>query len=270
MQDFEYQKSKTVTEAGDAFNAQSDGSFLAGGQTLIPVLKQGLAMPSGLIDLAGIEDLQGITATESTLTVGAMTTHARVAASPEVQKAIPALAGLAGGIGDPQVRNRGTLGGSLANNDPSADYPAAVLALSAVVVTDKRRIPADGFFTGMFETALDEGELITDVEFPVAERAAYAKFPNPASRYAVAGVFVARVDGAVRVAVTGAGPGVFRAAEMEAALDKDFQADALEGIAVSEADLIADIHASAGYRAHLIGVMAGRAVDAANANVGAA
>lgn len=270
MQDFEYQKPKTVTEAGDAFNAQSDGSFLAGGQTLIPVLKQGLAMPSGLIDLAGIEDLQGITATESTLTVGAMTTHARVAASPEVQKAIPALAGLAGGIGDPQVRNRGTLGGSLANNDPSADYPAAVLALSAVVVTDKRRIPADGFFTGMFETALDEGELITDVEFLVAERAAYAKFPNPASRYAVAGVFVARVDGAVRVAVTGAGPGVFRAAEMEAALDKDFQADALEGIAVSEADLIADIHASAGYRAHLIGVMAGRAVDAANANGGAA
>ena len=264
MRDFEYQKPKTVAEARDAFDAQSDGSFLAGGQTLIPVMKQGLAMPSGVIDLSGIEDLQGITATEATLTIGAMTTHARVAASDEVRRAIPALAGLAGGIGDPQVRNRGTLGGSLANNDPSADYPAAVLALSAAVVTDKRRIPADGFFTGMFETALDEGELITGVEFPVADRAAYAKFPNPASRYAVAGVFVARVDGAVRVAVTGAGPGVFRVAEMEAALDKDFRAEALKGIAVPEADLISDIHASAGYRAHLIGVMARRAVDVAN------
>ena len=274
MQDFEYQKPKTVAEAGDAINGQSDGSFLAGGQTLIPVLKQGLAMPSGLIDLSAIEDLQGITAADESLTIGAMTTHARVAASPEVQKAIPALAGLAGGIGDPQVRNRGTLGGSLANNDPSADYPAAVLALSAVVVTDKRRIPADEFFTGMFETALEEGELITGVEFPVAERAAYAKFANPASRYAVAGVFVARVDGAangtVRVAVTGAGPGVFRVAEMEAALDKDFQAEALKGITIPEADLLADIHASAGYRAHLIGVMASRAVDAANGEGGAA
>ena len=158
----------------------------------------------------------------------------------------------------------------MAKNDPSADYPAGVLALSAAVVTDKRLIPADEFFTGMFETALDEGELITGVEFPVAERAAYAKFANPASRYAMAGVFVARVDGAVRVAVTGAGPGVFRVAEMEAALNKDFQAEALKGIAVPEADLLADIHASAGYRAHLIGVMAGRAVDAANANGGAA
>ncbi len=270
MRDFEYQKPKTVTEARDAFNAQSDGSFLAGGQTLIPVMKQGLAMPSGVIDLSVIEDLQGITVTDGSLSIGAMTTHAEVAASPEVQKAIPALAGLAGGIGDPQVRNRGTLGGSLANNDPAADYPAAVLALSAAVLTDKRRIPADGFFTGMFETALDEGELITGVEFRVADRAAYAKFPNPASRYAMAGVFVARVDGAVRVAVTGAGPGVFRVAEMEAALDKDFQASALKGITVPEDDLLADIHASAGYRAHLIVVMAGRAVDAANGKGGGA
>ena len=270
MRDFEHLRPKTVAEAGDAFGVQSDGSFLAGGQTLIPVMKQGLAMPSGLIDLSGISDLQGITATEESLSIGAMTTHAQVAASPEVQKAIPALAGLAGGIGDPQVRNRGTLGGSLANNDPSADYPAGVLALSAAVVTDKRRIPADEFFTGMFETALDEGELITGVEFPVPGRAAYAKFANPASRYAMAGVFVARVNGAVRVAVTGAGPGVFRVAEMEAALDKDFRAEALKGIAVPEDDLLADIHASAGYRAHLIGVMAGRAVDAANGEGGVA
>ena len=270
MHDFKHHRAADTADAVSALKNADDGKYLAGGQTLIPVMKQGLAMPSGLIDLSGIGDLQGITATEGSVSIGAMMTHARVAASEEVQKAIPALAGLAGGIGDPQVRNRGTLGGSLANNDPSADYPAAVLALSATVVTDKRPIPADEFFTGMFETALEEGELITGVEFPVADRAAYAKFANPASRYAMAGVFVARVDGAVRVAVTGAGPGVFRVAEMEAALNKDFQADALKGIAVPEADLISDIHASAGYRAHLIGVMARRAVDAANGEGGAA
>jgi carbon-monoxide dehydrogenase medium subunit len=273
VKDFEHLRPKTVAEARDALDAQSDGSFLAGGQTLIPVLKQGLAMPSGLIDLSAIKDLQGITVADGSVSIGAMTTHAQVAASNDVQKAIPALAGLAGGIGDPQVRNRGTIGGSLANNDPSADYPAVVLALSAAVVTDKRNIPADEYFTGMFETALDEGEMITGVEFPVPGRAAYAKFPNPASRYAMAGVFVAQAGGAakgtVRVAVTGAGPGVFRATEMETALDKDFQAGALEGITLPEADLLSDIHASAAYRAHLIAVMAGRAVDAANGVGGA-
>jgi carbon-monoxide dehydrogenase medium subunit len=273
VKDFEHLRPKTVAEARDALDAQSDGSFLAGGQTLIPVLKQGLAMPSGLIDLSAIKDLQGITVADGSVSIGAMTTHAQVAASNDVQKAIPALAGLAGGIGDPQVRNRGTIGGSLANNDPSADYPAVVLALSAAVVTDKRNIPADEYFTGMFETALDEGEMITGVEFPVPGRAAYAKCPNPASRYAMAGVFVAQAGGAakgtVRVAVTGAGPGVFRATEMETALDKDFQAGALEGITLPEADLLSDIHASAAYRAHLIAVMAGRAVDAANGVGGA-
>ena len=191
-----------------------------------------------------------------------MTRHAEVAESPEVQKAIPALAKLAGGIGDPMVRNRGTIGGSIANNDPAADYPSAVLGLGATVHTSKRNIPGDEFFTGMFETALEPGEMVTAVTFPVPEKAAYMKFPNPASRYAIVGVFVSKTGGNVRVAVTGAGPCVFRAEEMEKALAKDFSPKAIEGIKLSAADLNADIHASADYRAHLIGVMARRAVAA--------
>ena len=263
MRNFEYLRPKTVGEARKAFDGLDDASFLAGGQTLIPVMKHELAMPSGVVALAGIDELKGINAADGGVTIGAISTHASVAASPEVRRAIPALAGLAGGIGDPQVRNRGTIGGSLANNDPAADYPAAVLALSATVVTEKRRIPADAFFTGMFETALDEGEIIVAVDFPAPDRAAYAKFPNPASRYAMAGIFVAAAGGSVRLAVTGAGPGVFRLPEMEAALEKDFKAAALDGLAVPDADLISDIHASADYRAHLIGIMARRAVDMA-------
>ena len=226
-------------------------------------MKQRLASPKTLIDLAGA-GLAGIEQKGRTIVVGAMTTHADVANSPVVQAALPALASLAGNIGDPHVRHRGTIGGSLANNDPAADYPAAVLALGATVHTNKRKIAADEFFAGMFSTALDEDEIITKIAFPVPGKAAYVKFPNPASRYALVGVFVAKKGRAVRVAVTGAGSGgVFRHAAMEEALSKRFNAKALDGIATDAADLNGDIHASPEYRAHLVGVMAKRAVAAA-------
>ena len=240
-----------------------DGTFLAGGHTLIPTLKQRLAMPSDVVDLAGL-DMTGISVSGGAVTIGAGATHASVAASGDVRGAIPALADLAGHIGDPHVRARGTIGGSVANNDPAADYPAALVGLSATVTTNEREISADDFFTGMFETALEEGELITAVTFPGADRAAYIKFPNPASRYAIVGVFVAQASGGVRVAVTGAGPCVFRVPEMEAALASDFASDAIKDIAIEDDDLNSDIHASAEYRAHLVNVMARRAVDAAN------
>lgn len=264
MQDFTYSKPGTLEQAVAAHEHSGDGLYLAGGQTMIPVMKQGLAMPEDVIDLSGIDGLAGIDVDPSSVTVGAMTRHADVASSPQIRGVLPALAKLAGGIGDPQVRNRGTLGGSLANNDPTADYPAAVLALGATVHTNRREITADDFFQGLFETALDEGEIIIQVTFPVPQKAAYAKFPNPASRYAIAGVFVAQLADTTRVAVTGAGNGVFRVLEMEAALIKNFTAAALDGITVPTGDLMSDMHASAEYRAHLIMVMARRAVEAAS------
>jgi carbon-monoxide dehydrogenase medium subunit len=263
MYDFNYIQAKSVDEAVKNHGSASEATYLAGGMTLIPTLKQRLAQPSDLIDLAKIGDLAGISVKGNSVRIGAMTRHAQVAESADVQKAIPALAALAGGIGDPMVRNRGTMGGSIANNDPAADYPSAVVGLGATVHTSKRNIPADEFFTGMFETALEPGEMVTAVTFPVPEKAAYMKFPNPASRYAIVGVFVSKTGANVRVAVTGAGPCVFRAEEMEKALAKDFSAKAIEGIKLGADGLNSDIHASADYRAHLITVMAKRAVAAA-------
>lgn len=265
MEDFTYTRPATADDATGAHSAAEDAMYMAGGQTLIPVLKQGLAMPTDVVDLNRVGDLAGIQVTGDAVTIGAMTRHAVVAASAEIKGAIPALTVLAGGIGDAQVRNRGTMGGSLANNDPSADYPSAVLGLGATVTTNQRDIPADDFFDGMFATNLEDGELIKSVTYPVPEKAGYAKFPNPASRYALVGVFVAKTAGGVRVAVTGAGQdGVFRPAEVEAALSADFSAAALDGVTVPADDLMTDMHAAADYRAHLIVVMAKRAVNQAN------
>ncbi len=264
MYEFEYHRPGTVADASAAVKSAADGRILAGGMTLLPTLKQRLASPSDLVDLADIAELKGISVAGNEVVIGAMTRHAEVAASADVQSKIPALAQLASHIGDPQVRNRGTLGGSIANNDPAADYPAACLALAATIRTNEREISADDFFTGLFETALSDGEIVTAVSFPVPDKAAYMKFANPASRYALVGVFVAKTGGDVRVAVTGAGSdGVFRVSEMESALAGNFSADAIAGIAVPADGLNADIHASAEYRAHLIGVMARRAVQAA-------
>lgn len=261
MYAFEYRKASSLEEAKAAFDSADDGTYMAGGMTLIPTLKQRLAMPSEVIDLGPIDELRGISVGSDTVTIGAMTCHADVAASAEVQNAIPALAHLASLIGDPQVRNRGTIGGSIANNDPAADYPGAVLGLGATVHTTNREIAADDFFTGLFETALEEGELITKVVFPIPEKAAYQKFPNPASRYSVAGAFVAKTQNGVRVAITGAGATAFRASDMEEALAASFTPDAIAGINISAADLNSDLHASAEYRAHLISVMAKRAIS---------
>ena len=262
MYDFTYHRPSSLAEAAK-LAASGEAKIIAGGMTLVPTMKQRLASPTDLIDLAGIGELKGIKVDGNTVTIGAMTTHAEVAHSADVKKAIPALAVLAEGIGDPQVRNRGTIGGSLSNNDPAADYPAAVLGLDATIVTNKRRIKADDFFKGMFETALAGDEIVTAVSFPKPEKAGYAKFPNPASRYAMVGVMVAKTAGGVRVAVTGAGPGVFRQKDMEKALSGNFSADALKGVKVDSKNLNSDIHGSAEYRAHLVGVMAGRAVAAA-------
>jgi aerobic carbon-monoxide dehydrogenase medium subunit len=263
MYNFEYQRPQSLADAAKAIAGKEEAKLLAGGMTLIPTLKQRLAKPSDLVDLSRIAELKGIRRDGSAVVIGAMTRHVEVATSDVVKGAIPALAHLAEGIGDPQVRNRGTIGGSLANNDPAADYPAAVLALNATVITNKRRIAADDFFKGMFETALAPDEIITAVSFPAPEKAAYVKFPNPASRYAVVGVMVARTGGGARVAVTGAGPVVFRQKEMEAALGKSWSADAVAAVTQSAAGLNSDIHASAEYRAHLVTVMAKRAVAAA-------
>ncbi len=263
MYDFTYHRPATLAEVAAQLDAADDGTLLAGGMTLVPTLKQRLASPSDLIDLGAITELQGIREEAGALVIGAMTSHAAVAADAAVQAKIPALALLAGGIGDPQVRHRGTLGGSIANNDPAADYPAGLIGLGATVKTNQRDIPADDFFTGMFETALAPGELIMAVSFPAPDKAAYAKFANRASRYAIVGVMVAQGPAGTRVAVTGAGACVFRVPEMEAALAGNFSADALDGIAVSQDGLNSDLHAAADYRAHLIGVMAKRAVAAA-------
>lgn len=262
MYSFEYHHPTSVADAAALLGRSEDAKILAGGQTLIPTLKQRLAQPSDLIDLGRIPDIRSIREEAGGITVGAMAPHAEVAASEAVNRVIPALAALALGIGDRQVRNRGTIGGSICNNDPSADYPAALVALGATVRTDRREIAAEDFFTGMFETALDPGEIVTAVHFPKPGRAAYAKFPNPASRYAMVGVFVAEAGGAVRVAVTGAAPVVFRATGMEEVLGRTFSADALDGVEVPSDDLNNDIHASARYRAHLVKVMAKRAVAA--------
>ncbi|CAO3419995.1 FAD binding domain-containing protein [Azospirillum argentinense] len=262
MYAFTYHRPKSVADAVALLGQFEDPKLLGGGQTLLPTLKQRLARPSDLIDLGQIPELQGIREEAGGLTVGAFTRHAQVAHSETVQRVIPALASLAEGIGDRQVRNMGTLGGSICNADPSADYPAAVVALKATVRTDRREIAGDDFFTGMFETALELGEIVTAVHFQKPDKAAYAKFRNPASRYAIVGVFVAVFGSEVRVAVTGAGPSVFRADDMEAALAQDFRADALNGASVPADGLNADIHASADYRAHLVRVMARRAVEA--------
>ena len=262
MYDFIYQKPASLADAAKAIAAAEDGKLMAGGMTLIPTLKQRLARPSDVIDLGKIAELAGIKKDGNAIVVGAMTRHAEVAHSEVVKAAIPALADLADGIGDPQVRNRGTIGGSIANNDPAADYPGAIVALGATVITNKRKIAGDDFFTGMFETALEPNEIVTAVSFPLVDKAAYAKFPNPASRYAIVGVFVAKTAAGVRVAVTGAGPCVFRVPEMEQALAKSFAADAIKDVKVAPGDLNSDIHASSEYRAHLINVMARRAVAA--------
>lgn len=266
MYAFEYHRPTSLADAVAALSANEDAKALAGGMTLLPTMKQRLASPTDLIDLSGIADLVGISRDGNSVVIGAMTTHAAVHASPVVKDAIPTLSELANGIGDAQVRNRGTAGGSIANNDPAADYPAAVLALGATIHTDRRTIAADDYFQGLFDTALEDGELITKIAFPIPERAGYAKFINPASRYAMVGVLVAKTAGGVRVAVTGAGAsGVFRVTAMEAALNASFTPDAVSGISVPASGLIGDLHASADYRAHLIGVMAKRAVAAAAA-----
>ena len=259
MYQFNYRKASSVENAADLRADADDGVYLAGGMTLIPTLKQRLAAPSDVIDVGGLDDLRGIDV-GATVRIGALTTHADVAASAEVRGAIPALSHLAEGIGDAHVRNRGTIGGSVANSDPAADYPAAVIGLGATVHTNRRSIAGDDFFTDLFETALEEGEIITSVEFPVPARAAYAKFPNPASRYAIVGVMVAEVNGAARVGVTGAGPCAFRCAELETALADGISARALDGVSVPSGNFISDLHASAEYRAHLVAVMARRAV----------
>lgn len=260
MRDFNYHRPKDVAEAAARLKGGSEPKLMAGGMTLLPTLKHRLATPTDLIDLGGIKNLAGVKVEGREVVIGAMTCHADVAASEEVRKAIPALAQLAGGIADPAVRHRGTIGGSIANADPAADYPAGVVGLAATVVTHERTIAADDFFTGFFSTALNPGEIITAVRFPVPDKAAYAKMRHPASGYAVVGVMVAQSGGKIRVAVTGAGPSVFRVPAMEEALAKIFAADALAGITVSADDLMGDMHCSAEYRAAMVVVMARRAV----------
>ena len=261
MRAFEYQTPATLADAVRAAGA-GDAKVIAGGQSLLAVMKLGLAGHATLVDLAGVPGLGRIELGADDLTIGAMATHAEVASSAAVQQAIPALAALAGQIGDRQVRHRGTLGGSLANNDPAACYPAALLALDATVHTDRRRIAAADFFVGLYQTALAEDELITAVSFPRPQRAAYAKFKQPASRFALVGVFVAKSARGVRVAVTGAGPGVMRVPVLEERLGKDWSAAACAGVTIDAEGLNSDLHATAAYRAALIPVLAARAVTA--------
>lgn len=259
---FRYFRPSTLDEAEKIFHSSGDARYIAGGQSLIPAMRQRLATPAELIDISRISSFAFIRREQKALVIGAGTTHAEVAASREVQTAIPALAFLAGLIGDPAVRHRGTLGGSAANNDPAADYPAAILALNATIVTTRRKIVADQFFTGMFETALEAGEIVTQISFPVPRRAAYSKFPNPASRYAMPGVFIAGQDGAVRVAVTGAAPCVYREGALEAALANGLSPEAVRDVTIDPGELTSDLFASAEYRAHLIKVMAQQATAA--------
>ena len=259
-----YHLASDLKDAAALFAGAAEARYLAGGQTLIPTMKQRLAAPSDLIDISRLAELKGIAASGEVVTIGAATSHAEVERSDAVRRVIPALAALASLIGDPAVRHRGTLGGSLANNDPSADYPAACVALGVTVFTNKRAIKADDFFTGLFETALEADEIIERVEFPRPEKAGFAKFRNPASRFALTAVFVAKTGNDIRVAVTGAGEsGVFRAKDIEAALAERFDAAAAAGVAVKATGLISDVHGGADYRAHLISVMAARAVTSA-------
>jgi len=257
MYAFNYVRAGSVSEA---VQAVPGGNFLAGGMTLLPSLKLRLARPDQLVDLSAIPGLAGIEEVDGRIVIGGMTRHSDVASSALVRAKIPALADLAGGIGDPLVRNRGTIGGSIANNDPSADYPAAVVGFDATIITDRREIPAAAFFTGLFSTALQPGELVLRVSFPIVHRAAYVKFPSPASRYAMVGVMVVQAGKDVRVVVTGAGPCVFRLPAFEQALAANFSAAALEGLTVPADGLNQDLHGTAEYRAHLVPVMAGRAV----------
>lgn len=258
-----YHRASTVEEAGSLLSGASDGKFVAGGQTLVAALKQRLAQPSDLIDLRHIPALKGIAVDGRMVTIGAGVTHAEVAGSGLIRSICPAICHLASLIGDPHVRHLGTIGGSIANNDPAADYPAAMLGLGATIVTDRRQITADDFFVGLFETALQENEIITAVKFNAPERAGYAKFANPASRFAMTGVFVSKGPAGVRVAVTGAGSsGVFRHEGLETALAGNWSADALAGVAIDPTDLMADLHSTAEYRANLVRVMAKRAVSA--------
>ena len=261
MYTFDYQRPANAAAAAAAL--QGDARYLAGGQSLVQAMKLRLSSSERLVDLGGIAELKGIRLEGGAVVIGAMSTHASVAASAEVRKTIPALAELAGGIGDPMVRNMGTIGGSIANADPAADYPAGVLGLGATIKTNQRSIAADDFFTGLYETALKPGELITAVSFPAAQRAAYVKYKQPASRFALVGVFVAQTAGGVRVAVTGAASSVFRCKPLEDALTKSFTPEAAKAVKVSADGLNADLHGSAAYRAAMISVMASRAVAAA-------
>jgi carbon-monoxide dehydrogenase medium subunit len=265
MYEFKYHRPDTVRQAANLLLKNEDAKFVAGGHTLIPVMKQRLAAPPHIIDLSHIEGLNGIEMKGRSLVIGATAKHAEVANSPIVGEAFPALAELAALIGDPAVRHKGTIGGSLANNDPTADYPAAVLAMGATIVTNKRKLKPEEFFQGLFTTALEADEIITKVSFPLPKKAAYIKFRNQASRYALVGVFVAKLPSGIRVTVTGAGSdGVFRVAAFEDALQKRFSPKALDGLTVPSDGLNSDLHGSAEYRAHLIGVLAKRAVEAAN------
>src|ERR1700736_3765213 len=261
MYAFTFHRPQTVRQAAGLLAKNADAKLLAGGQTLLPTMKLRLAGPPQIIDMSLIEGMSGIELSGRSLTIGAMTRHNEVNTSPVVQQAIPVLAKLAGMIGDPAVRHRGTIGGSIANNDPNADYPAAALGLAATIITHKRKIVADDFFKPLFETALEADEIITKMSFPVPKKAAYQKFRNPASRFALVGVFVAKRPSEIRVAVTGAGAsGVFRVGEFEAALKKRFSPKSLEGLTIPSDGLAGDIHGSAEYRAHLVGVLARRAV----------
>jgi aerobic carbon-monoxide dehydrogenase medium subunit len=265
MYEFKFSRPATVRQAANLLAKTEDAKLIAGGHTLVPVMKQRLARPVQLIDLSKVEGLDTIEMKGRSLVIGAMARHASVAASPVVKANIPALANLASMIGDPAVRHMGTIGGSLANNDPTADYPAAVMALDATIVTNKRKLKPEEFFQGLFTTALAADEIITRIQFPLAKKAAYIKFRNQASRYALVGVFVAKRPSEVRVAVTGAGgDGVFRVTQFEEALKKRFNPKSLDGLTVSADGLNSDLHGSAEYRAHLIGVLARRAVEAAN------
>jgi aerobic carbon-monoxide dehydrogenase medium subunit len=260
MYTLNYVKAKSVKEAVDLLSANPEAKLLSGGMTLIPTLKQRLARPTHLVDIGALPELRRMEVKAGRLLIGAGARHHEVAASAVVKKAIPALAALASLIGDPQVRNQGSIGGSVANNDPAADYPAAVLGLDATIVTTKRELAVEDFFQGMFTTSLDEGEIIVRIEFPLPKRAAYSKFHHPASGYAMAGVFIAQTAGGVRVAVTGAGPGVFRWKEAEAALAKSLKPAALEGAKLDASGLNSDMHADREYRANLVRVMAKRAL----------
>jgi len=266
MYNFTFHRPTTVRQAAGLLARNPDAKLLAGGHSLLPVMKQRLAQPSALVDLSLVEGLSGVELKGRSVVIGAMARHADVAKSDVLRQAMPALADVPGAVGDPQVRNRGTIGGSIANNDPNADYPAALLGLGATVITNKRRIAADDFFQGMFTTALEEGEIITKVSFPIAKKAAYEKFKHPASGFALVGVFVSKRGPDIRVAVTGAGSnGVFRVTAFEEALKKRFSPKSIEGLTVPASGMNSDIHASAEYRAHLVGVLARRALAKATA-----